>query len=37
MIIIWADSLGKLIGAVDNLIVDLADALATQLDEAKEG
>jgi len=33
----WGDSLGKLIGAVDNVIVDLADALATQLDEAKEG
>jgi len=33
----WGDSLGKLIGAVDNVIVDLADALVTQLDEAKEG
>merc|ERR1712168_316032 len=33
----WGDSLGKLIGAVDDLIVDLADALATKLDEAKEG
>merc|ERR1712002_727397 len=33
----WGDSLGKLIGAVDDLIVDLADALATKLDEAKKG